>query len=223
MLKISHWFILALALMIPSFSHAAELSNPEVQAEIASWITDTNKRVSEKQSRQIVSSAVSFSKKNDLDPLWVLSIIRAESNFQSNVGNSYGAKGLMQVVPRYHKDKLLGRNPYNIDVNIEVGTKIMADCMGARKGHKQRALSCYSGGAGGVYQRKIASTHTELRKLVKTALAALGVDVNKQVAKVEKTVDDIEGVWLSAQTVKIEDLTELNRALSNPYALAFLK
>ena len=71
-----------------------------------------------------------YAAKNDIDPLFVLSIIRVESNFDKNVTSKKGAKGLMQVmdstalwanetikIDEFSTDLL-----YNPEQNIKIGT-----------------------------------------------------------------------------------------------------
>ena len=59
-----------------------------------------------------------------------------------------GAQGLMQVIPRYHKDKLganRGRNAlFDPEVNVRVGALVLHEGL-QRYGSMQRALQYYNG------------------------------------------------------------------------------
>lgn len=118
------------------------------QDKVVEWVSSTTKgKVGTAEAMSIVSNAYanSFSKK--LNPRLVVAIMKIESNFRSKVTSRAGAKGIMQVMPKFHKDKLQGRNPYLNNVSTEVGTTILQDCMDKHNGNLKRALSCYSGGS----------------------------------------------------------------------------
>jgi soluble lytic murein transglycosylase-like protein len=84
--------------------------------------------------------------KYSINPKLLLGIISVESRFNPRAHSKHGAKGLMQVMHRIHRDKLRGRDPYRADVSVEVGSRIFKDCMTANRGNVRRALTCYNGG-----------------------------------------------------------------------------
>jgi hypothetical protein len=54
-----------------------------------------------------------------------LNIIECESNFNVNALNTTsGSSGLFQIIPRWHEDKIAGRDIMNVDVNIDVAYQI---------------------------------------------------------------------------------------------------
>ena len=63
-------------------------------------------RVSEEATLGLVSAAYREALRNGLDPLLVLAVIAVESRFNPIAQSDGGAVGLMQVVPRFHTDKL---------------------------------------------------------------------------------------------------------------------
>lgn len=81
-----------------------------------------------------------------INPKLLLGIISVESRFNPRAHSKHGAKGLMQVMHRIHRDKLRGRDPYRADVSVEVGSRIFKDCMTAKRGNVRKALTCYNGG-----------------------------------------------------------------------------
>ncbi len=104
-----------------------------------------------------------------IDPYLVVAMISAESMFNSKAGNKSGARGLMQVMPRWHKDKIKGRNILDVRTNIEVGLQILQDCL-VRAGDKMvSGLKCYSGGASKKYETRIKAAHTSLKETVMQA------------------------------------------------------
>jgi soluble lytic murein transglycosylase-like protein len=136
----------------------------EKEAMVNWIISKYPKIVKEAQAIDIVESVYANSVLNNLNPLLVFSIIDRESTFKRFAKSNYGAIGYMQIVPRYHRNKLNKRNPVLTDVNIEVGSEILRDCLISKKGNVNKALGCYSGGAR--YNDKIKKSHEEMRQHV---------------------------------------------------------
>ena len=72
-------------------------------------------------------------------------VISKESSFKTKVVSPSKAVGLTQVVPKWHQDKIRGRNLFDINTNVEVGATILRDCLVKSKGNEVNALRCYSG------------------------------------------------------------------------------
>lgn len=113
----------------------------------------------------IVRAAYEAGDKHDVPPLLVLAVIEKESSLNPSAESFYGAKGLMQVVPRFHKQHL--QDPDNPDelfepqTNIMVGTRILRDYLREKGGNLGAALKRYSGNAR-KYAAKVASFRVEL-------------------------------------------------------------
>jgi hypothetical protein len=105
-------------------------------------------RVAEAASTAYVSTAYRSGLESSIDPLLVLAVIAVESRFNPVAESSKGAKGLMQVIPRYHEEKLLAHGGEHAllepEVNIQVGTQILREYM-ARAGVMETALQMYNG------------------------------------------------------------------------------
>ena len=130
-------------------------------------------RVSMEEAQTYVNLAVRWAAKRNLDPMLVLAIMRHESGFNPNARSPYGAMGLMQVVPRWHRDKLRGRSLNNPDVAIEVGTQVLQDCWLEFNGHTFKSLRCYLGGEPSRYYKNIQATHVAMgRTVVRTWFVA---------------------------------------------------
>lgn len=87
----------------------------------------------------------------------ILAIIATESSFNPGAMSKYGAQGLMQVVPRWHPDKLKDKPEgalFDPVHNIEVGTKVLKEYLIAFNGDHARALRKYSGSASS-YKEKV--------------------------------------------------------------------
>jgi soluble lytic murein transglycosylase-like protein len=105
---------------------------------------------------RIVQSAYQEGVRFGLSPLTLLAIIEKESGLRHEVVNDYGAVGLMQVVPRFHRDKLSAAAEEQLkmpETNIHVGAKILSEYLAAKDGDLEAALKKYSGNARSYSQR----------------------------------------------------------------------
>lgn len=154
--------ILTLSFMLAPFSAQAEVSYTKKAVE--NWIVaETKSLVSTATVKRIVNAVFAQAQKHSIDPLLILSTIKQESRFRVQAKSSYGAKGLMQVVPRWHGDKIAGRNIYNIETNIEVGTQVLVDCLDKFNGAVSKALRCYSGDAR-KYEANLRANHKAIKQ-----------------------------------------------------------
>jgi soluble lytic murein transglycosylase-like protein len=105
-------------------------------------------RVSEEATAGFVSTAYRAGREFSVDPLLILAVMAVESRYNPVAESSMGAKGLMQVIPRYHHDKLLEHGGEQAlldpDVNILVGTRILREYL-RRFGETETALQMYAG------------------------------------------------------------------------------
>ena len=126
------------------------------QDALIEWVKD-NAQVNLKDSEasKIIREAYARGYTNNLDPHLILAVIKAESGFRNKVKSREGATGLMQVIPRWHKDKIKNRSLNDTQVSIEVGSMILSDCMIKHRGNSLKALNCYSGGGGKKYFNKV--------------------------------------------------------------------
>ena len=105
-------------------------------------------RVSSEMATDIVSQAYATGSQTKLDPLLILAVISVESGFNPFAESSMGAKGLMQVIPRFHPEKFqpLGGEEaaFDPDANIMVGAQILKQYI-RRAGDLADALRMYVG------------------------------------------------------------------------------
>lgn len=100
-----------------------------------------------------------------ISPELILGIMEKESSLRPGVHNSYGAVGLMQVVPRWHPDKVQRREQlFDPDFNVRVGVMVLKDFLRITKGDLNRALQRYSGNARR-YATVVTSNSSKLEKL----------------------------------------------------------
>ncbi len=115
-----------------------------------------------RSQRSLAIAIVREAKKNDLDPLLVVALIRAESSFNNYAVSGVGAMGLMQLMPPTGEYLLakrglkLGRktNLFDHELNVELGSAYLADLI-RRFGSLEHALVAYNAGPGAA--RKILS------------------------------------------------------------------
>ena len=112
--------------------------------DLVSAVTRLYKKVSVQEAEQIVNLAYYHADKHRVKPSLILGIIAVESRFDRKAVSPDGSKGYMQVLPRYHQDKIAGRNIHDAKINIEVGTKILGACINKHK-YINKALACYNG------------------------------------------------------------------------------
>ena len=165
-------FLLIVSLVFIQITSAYAFDSVRVNNRLitSEWIPTVNKNVSKAQAETIVLHVFKEAKRHKIDPLLLLAIIRSESTFYSNAKSNKGARGLMQVLPRWHRDKIRGRNINDIGVNIEVGTMIINDCLKKHNDNVNRALGCYLGAYSAKYVAGISKTHRELKQLLTTQM-----------------------------------------------------
>ena len=100
--------------------------------------------VDKKEADKLVKLVYKEAGSRKIDPILVLGLIAAESSFNKDSVSPVGAKGYTQVMPKYHEDKIKGRDIFHPAVNVQVGVKILHDCMRSRKSERM-ALACYNG------------------------------------------------------------------------------
>lgn len=105
-------------------------------------------RVSDDAIASFVSIAYRAGEQHAVDPLLILAVMAIESRYNPVAESVIGAKGLMQVVPKFHLEKLMdhGGEPALLEpeVNITVGAQILHEYM-RRFRDIEAALQMYGG------------------------------------------------------------------------------
>lgn len=105
-------------------------------------------RVAQEAVAGFVSAAYRIGKDTSVDPLLILAVISIESRFNPVAESQFGAKGLMQIIPKFHKEKLArhGGDDALLDpeVNILVGAQVLREYI-RRFGGTEGALQAYVG------------------------------------------------------------------------------
>ncbi len=120
--------------------------------------------------QQIIEQTVQkAAAKYNLPPELITAVIRAESNFTVSAVSSAGAQGLMQLMPATAKE--LGvKNPFDIEQNIDGGTKYLRKMLDRFGGSVRKALAAYNAGPGTVMKYNGRVPYPETRQYVKRVL-----------------------------------------------------
>ena len=82
----------------------------------------------------------------------VLAVIEIESSFNEKAVSSVGAKGLMQIIPKYHTDRmnrLKCTDLFDPKQNVTVGVDFLAELIEKNNGNLNKALTAYNFGQNG--------------------------------------------------------------------------
>jgi soluble lytic murein transglycosylase-like protein len=146
--------------------------NPEQRA-LAEFIA-RKYRVAEEAISNIVSSAYRAGAEHRVDPLLILAVVAIESRFNPLAESVFGAKGLMQIMPKYHQDKVSEHGGDTAllepEVNIQVGTQILREYL-RRSGETESALQMYLGidSPDTLYTSKVLAERARLKQLAERA------------------------------------------------------
>lgn len=111
------------------------------------------------------------SRHNEMPPELLIAIMQKESSLRPKVESRYGAQGLMQVVRRWHHDKLHpSESLFDPAVNIRVGADVLEEYLEDADGNLRIALRKYSGNAQGYATRVLNESY----KLARLAAEAAG-------------------------------------------------
>ena len=122
----------------------------------------------------MVASAHVVGSRLGLDPLLILAVMAIESRFNPFAQSDQGAQGLMQIMPRFHQDKLAESEQVNplLDpaTNIEVGAQVLKESI-QRAGGLQAGLQQYAGAPGdeeGQYAKSVMAEKLRLEQAKKS-------------------------------------------------------
>jgi soluble lytic murein transglycosylase-like protein len=105
-------------------------------------------RIAETAATTFVSASYRAGKRYSVDPVLILSVMAIESRYNPVAESVVGAKGLMQIIPKYHLEKLLDHGGEDAlldpEVNIQVGAQILREYY-RRLGDQEAALQMYAG------------------------------------------------------------------------------
>ncbi len=116
-------------------------------AESLARVVARRYRVARESAREMVRAAFREGRRNGVDPLLILAVIAVESRFNPIAESEQGAVGLMQIIPRFHMDKVADTGAPGFlqpHANIAIGTRILKDAI-RRGGGEVAGLQLYNG------------------------------------------------------------------------------
>lgn len=128
------------------------LSNRRVQ-NVSTKVSDLSNLSKDERINNAIDLA---SKKYGVDKNLIRAIIKQESNFNPNAVSSAGAMGLMQLMPENLKEDGV-TDPFNIEQNIDGGTKQLKGYLQRYNNNVEMALMAYNAGPGTVQKRGVKS------------------------------------------------------------------
>jgi len=149
---------------------SAPLQATEWNSPYIGFVAESNPDLTQKTTREIVVAAYKWAAEFNVDHKMLLAIAKVESNFYPHAISSSGAYGIMQIIPLWHKDKILKArkelgNPeiFSVNTNMYIGANIFKDCL-KKSGNNLKALKCYSGKTPG-YEEKVMAYYYKIQKL----------------------------------------------------------
>lgn len=129
---------------------ASDGSSQKLSAPMRGALSYVSKRyrVSTDALLPIFATAQEAGRELHIDPLLIIAVIGVESGFNPLSQSVVGAQGLMQVMPRFHKDKLpsdAGDLPFFDPLtNVQVGAKVLKESI-TRNGGVENGLQQFAG------------------------------------------------------------------------------
>jgi soluble lytic murein transglycosylase-like protein len=132
-------------------------------------------------TERMVAAAYRAALEVGLDPLLVLAVISIESRFNPIAESGMGAKGLMQIIPKYHLDKLRAAGGedavFDPESNIHVGARILQEYV-YRTGTLEAGLQFYNGAwrdNSAQYAHKVMAERSRLEQVLRDRKLSLSV------------------------------------------------
>lgn len=136
-------------------------------------------RVAQEAVGGFVAAAYRIGKATSVDPLLILAVICVESRFNPVAESTFGAKGLMQVIPKFHKEKLAkhGGDDALLDpeVNILVGAQVLQEYI-RRFGGTESGLQAYAGAyeePTAMYSKQVLSERSRIEQALEKLRRAI--------------------------------------------------
>lgn len=150
----------------PVTDPARETLTPQMHAALG--YVSRRYRVSAAALEPIFGAAQLTARELRLDPLLIIAVIAIESRFNPFSESTQGAQGLMQVIPRFHQDKLpegAGKLSFFDPVlNVRVGALVLEESI-RRKGGLAAGLQQFAGASDDEEQAYAARVFAEKQRL----------------------------------------------------------
>ena len=155
-----------------SLFEGAEEADGQKYRALANYVS-RRYRIAPDVTEVFVGAAHEAGREVGLDPLLILAVMAVESRFNPVAESLVGAKGLMQVVPKYHLDKLTEHGGEGVVLdpatNIALGARILKEYI-RRTGSLEAGLQFYNGALAdpsSQYAQKVFAEKERLQQAVR--------------------------------------------------------
>ena len=154
---------------------ASSSSKEALRYQVLADFLSKRYRVSRDALERFVRLAYAAGQSTKIDPLLIIAVMAVESSFNPIAESVVGAKGLMQIIPEYHRDKLTAPHGELLDVldpevNIIAGAKVLREYTIKTGDDLHAALRLY-GGVGSDFQHpypnRILTEREKLEQVVR--------------------------------------------------------
>jgi len=166
----------ALQLALPAEPASSPTLTPEMRAALA--FASRRYRVSAQALDPVFLAAQAAGRRMNLDPLLIVAVIAIESRFNPFAESVVGAQGLMQVMPRWHHDKLPegygALSLFDPEVNVEVGAQVLRESI-RRMGGLIPGLQQFAGDSDDpdqTYANKVLAEKQQMERAARSHLGA---------------------------------------------------
>jgi soluble lytic murein transglycosylase-like protein len=137
-------------------SNTVDLNNINPYSNAVIKFTSKGANVSGSNMERINNAVTAASQRYGINEDLIRAIIKQESGFNPYSVSGAGASGIMQIMPENFRN--LGiTDPFNIEQNINGGTKLLKGYLDKYNGNTEMALAAYNGGPGTMQRRGVSS------------------------------------------------------------------
>ncbi|MDX5445420.1 MAG: transglycosylase SLT domain-containing protein [Zoogloeaceae bacterium] len=168
------------ALLAAAEAETVLQEEPQLSAEmqrVRDWVARRYRVSGDALETAFVEAELS-AREAELDPLLIVAMIAVESSFNPEAKSHAGALGLMQVIPRWHMDKIGPENDYTAlfdpRFNVQVGTLVLVEGL-QRYGTLEAALQYYNGARDDPemrYTKRVMSVKRQLQDVLRKSSGA---------------------------------------------------
>ena len=168
----------AVALAVAEAEREAEEMRLSAEMErVRDWVAKRY-RVSSDALEPAFVEVEQSAREAELDPLLIVAMIAVESSFNPKAKSHAGALGLMQVIPRWHMDKIGHDNDHTVlfdpRFNVQIGTLVLLEGL-QRYGSLEEALQYYNGARHDPerrYTKRVLSVKRQLQQVLASSSGA---------------------------------------------------
>ena len=129
-------------------------------------IVAANSHAHQVSPEEVDQAIVMAAARHNVDPNLVRSVVKVESNFNSNAVSRKGAMGLMQLMPKTARE-LKVKNPFDPQQNVDAGVRHLKYLLQNYNGDVNLTLAAYNAGEGAVRRSAGVPQYSETQDYVR--------------------------------------------------------